>query len=47
MGENVNLSVINCYKNISKQDYIQMFSTYKDTLYQCLNIKVYYRLNVF
>jgi hypothetical protein len=39
--------VINCYKNISKQDYIQMFSTYKDTLYQYLNIKVYYRLNVF
>jgi hypothetical protein len=37
MGQNVNLAVV----------YLQMFSTYKDTLYQYLNIKVYYRLNVF
>jgi len=37
MGHNINLSVV----------YLQMFSTYKDTLYKYLNIKVYYRLNVF
>ena len=47
MGENVNLSVINCYKNILKQDYIQMFATYKDNPWKYLNIKVYYRFNVF
>jgi hypothetical protein len=30
-----------------KQYYLQMFSTYKNNLYKNLNIKVYYRLNVF
>jgi hypothetical protein len=30
-----------------KQDYLQMFATYKDNLYKYWNIKVYYRLNAF
>ena len=43
MGENVNPPDINYYKNIFKQDYLQMFSTYKDNPYKNLSIKVYYR----
>jgi hypothetical protein len=40
MGENINLSVIKSYKNILKQDYIQMFATYKDNPWKYLNTKV-------
>jgi len=34
MGENIKHSDINYYKNIFKQDYLQMFSTYEDNIYK-------------